>query len=107
MRTASRFNLASNHLQIGEMIIPEEKDDQKIEGALHKFPSEFYEFRPFKMVADMTYSHEFMLRPKVSTLVSLVDYQDKDRQITRERKSQLRGRELPHHLHSRVQWLWQ
>jgi hypothetical protein len=51
MRTASRFNLASNHLQIvvGEMNIPEEKDDdQKIEGALHKFSSEFYEFRPFK-----------------------------------------------------------
>jgi hypothetical protein len=53
MRTASRFNLASNHLQIvGEMIIPEEKDDdQKFEGALHKFSSEFYEFRPFKMAA--------------------------------------------------------
>jgi hypothetical protein len=74
MRTASRFNLTSNHLQIGEMIILEEKDDQKLEGALHKFPSEFFEFRPFKMVADLTYSHGgFMLRPKVSTLVSLVD----------------------------------
>jgi hypothetical protein len=98
MRTASRFKLASNHLQTGETIIPEERDDQKLEGALHKFSSEFYEFRPFKMVADLTYSHEFMLRPKVSTLVSLVDYQDKDRQ-----KSQLRGRELPYYLHSRVQ----
>jgi hypothetical protein len=32
----------------------------------------------------LTYSHEFMLRPKVSTLVSLMDYQNKDRQITRE-----------------------
>jgi hypothetical protein len=91
MRTASRFNLASNHLQIGEMIIPEEKDDQKLEGVLHKFSSDFYEFRPFKMVADLTYSHEFMLRPIVSTLVSLVDYQDKDRQITRESPNYVDG----------------
>jgi hypothetical protein len=84
MSAANRFNLASNHLQIGEMIVPEEKDEHKLEGAFHKFPSEFYEFRPFKMVADLSYSHEFILRPKVSTLVSLVDYQDKDRQITRD-----------------------
>jgi hypothetical protein len=54
MNTANRFNLASNHLQIGEMINPEEKDEQRVEGAFHKFPSEFYEFRPFKMVADLT-----------------------------------------------------
>jgi hypothetical protein len=52
MNTANRFNLASNHLQIGEMINPEERDEQRLEGAFHKFPSEFYEFRPFKMVAD-------------------------------------------------------
>jgi hypothetical protein len=43
------------------------------------------------MVADLTYSHEFMLRPKVSTLVSLVDYQDKDRQITRESPNYVDG----------------
>jgi hypothetical protein len=85
MSTAHRFNLAtSNHLQIGQMIVSEEKEDQGLEGAFHKFPSEFYEFRPFKMVADLTYSHEFILSPKVSTLVSLVDYQDKGRQITRD-----------------------
>jgi hypothetical protein len=84
MSTANRFNLASNHLQIGEMIVPEEKDEQKLEGAFHQFPSEFYELRPFKMVADLTYSHGFILRLKIITLVSLVDYQDKDRQITRD-----------------------
>jgi hypothetical protein len=59
MNTANRFNLASNHLHIGEMINPEEKDEQRLEGAFHKFPSDFYEFRPFKMmVADLTYSHD-------------------------------------------------
>jgi hypothetical protein len=84
MNTANRFDLASNNLQIGEVINPEEKDAQRLEGAFHKFPSEFYEFRPFKMVADLTYSHDFILPPKVSTSVSLVDYQDKDRRITRD-----------------------
>jgi hypothetical protein len=93
MSTANRFNLASNHLQIGEMIIPEEKDDQKLEGTFHKFPSEFYEFRPFKMVADLSYSHEFVLSPKVSTVVSL------------QGQSNLRGLECPHYLHPRVRWL--
>jgi hypothetical protein len=93
MNTANRFNLASNHLQIGEMINPEEKDEQRLEGAFHKFPSEFYEFRPFKMVADLTYSHDFVLPPKVSTLVSLlVDYQqDKDRLITRDAPNYVDG----------------
>jgi hypothetical protein len=43
------------------------------------------------MVADLTNSHEFMLRPKVSTLVSLVDYQDKDRQKTRESPNYVDG----------------
>jgi hypothetical protein len=43
MNTANRFNLASNHLQISEMINPEEKDEQRHESAFHKFPSEFYE----------------------------------------------------------------
>jgi hypothetical protein len=91
MNTANKFNLANNLLQIGEMINPEEKDEQRLEGAFHKFPSEFYEFRPFKMVADLTYSHDFILPPKVSTLVSLVDYQDKDRLITRDTPNYLDG----------------
>jgi hypothetical protein len=99
MNTANRFNLASNHLQIGEMINPEERDEQRLEGAFHKFPSEFYEFRPFKMVADLTYSHDFILPPKVSTLVSL-------RQADNQRHPKLCGRELPHHLYQRVWWLW-
>jgi hypothetical protein len=73
------------------MINPEEKDEQRFEGAFHKFPSEFYEFRPFKMVADLTYSHDFILPPKVSTLVSLVDYQDKDRLITRDTPNYVDG----------------
>ena len=84
MNIANRFKLASNHLQVGEIILPTETDDQRVEGAFHKFPSEFYEFRPFKMVADLTYSHAFILSPKVSTLVSLVDYEDQNRQVTRD-----------------------
>jgi hypothetical protein len=36
------------------------------------------------MAADLTCGHDFILRPRVSTLVNLVDYLDKDRQITRE-----------------------
>jgi hypothetical protein len=92
MKTANRFNLASNHLQIGEMINPEEKNEQRHEGAFHKFPSEFYELRPFNMVADLAYSHDFVLPPNVSTLVSLVDYhQDKDRLITRDTPNYVDG----------------
>jgi hypothetical protein len=47
---------------------------------------------PFKMVVDLTYSHDFILPPKVSTLVSLVDYQDKDRLITRDTPNYVDGR---------------
>jgi hypothetical protein len=60
-------------------------------GAFHKFPSEFYEFTPFKMLADLTYSNDFILPPTVSTLVSLVDYQDNDRMITRDTPNYVDG----------------
>jgi hypothetical protein len=90
MNTANWFNLGSNHVQIGEMIIiPEERDEQR-DGAFHKF-SEFYNFRPFDMMADLTYSHDLVLSPKVSTLVSLVDYQDEDTMITRDTPNNVDG----------------
>jgi hypothetical protein len=75
-------------MQIGEKIVPEDKYEQKLEGAFHKFPSEFYEFRPIKMVAgDLSYSHEFVLSPKVSQYLGKLGglYQDKDRMIIRDR----------------------
>jgi hypothetical protein len=43
------------------------------------------------MVTDLTYSHDFILTPKVSTLVSLVDYQDKDRLITSDTPNYVDG----------------
>jgi hypothetical protein len=99
MNTANRFNLASNHLQIGdEMINPEEKDEQRLEGAFHKFPSEF---------SSSDHSRWWLISPTVTTLSCLPKGQyigklgrlPGQRQADNKRHSKLRGREFPHHLY--------
>jgi hypothetical protein len=44
----------------------------------HKLPSDFYLYRSFKMVANLSYDYEVILTYGTSILVSLVDYNDPD-----------------------------
>ena len=75
MYAKSRFNLASNPLRISE-VVEEPRDQREDTGAFLKFESAFYLHRPFKMVANLVHHYETILRPKVSTVISLRDYYD-------------------------------
>jgi hypothetical protein len=78
MDEAQRLTLQSNPLCFGRYL-ELNQDPQQEHGAFHKLPSDFYLYRPFKMVADLTYDHKVILTPGTSILVRLVDYQDTDR----------------------------
>jgi hypothetical protein len=58
MGEAQRLTLQSNPLRFGRYLERNQDPQQEHAGALHKLPSDFYLYRPFKMVADLSYDSE-------------------------------------------------
>ena len=73
-----------NHLVLGEVIQHNEDREPGPVGAMHKFPTSFHKFRPFKMVANLTYCYDVILAPQTSILLNLEDYRDDEAGIMRD-----------------------
>jgi hypothetical protein len=81
---AQRLTLQSNPLRFGRYLERNQDPQQEQVGAFHKLPSDFNLYRPFKMIADLSYDHKVILTPGTSILLSLVDYQDPDALVSRD-----------------------
>jgi hypothetical protein len=84
MDEAQRLTLPSNPLRCGRYLERNQDPQQEHAGAFHKLPSDFYLYRPFKMVADLSYDHKVILTPGTSIVLSLVDNQDPDALVSRD-----------------------
>ena len=84
MDEAQRLTLQSNPLRFGRYLERNQDPQQEHAGSFHKLPSDFYLYRPFKMVADLTYDHKTILTPGTSIVLSLVDYQDPEALVSRD-----------------------
>jgi hypothetical protein len=84
MEAPQRLTLQSNPLRFGRYLERNQDQQQEHVGAYHKLPSDFYLYRPFKMVADFSDDHKVILTPGTSILLSLVDYQDTDVLVSRD-----------------------
>jgi hypothetical protein len=63
MDEAQRLTLQSNPLRFGRYLERNQDPQQEHAGSFHKLPSDFYLYRPFKMVADLSYDHQTILIP--------------------------------------------
>jgi hypothetical protein len=84
MDGAQRLTLQSNPLRFGRYLERNQDPQQEHAGAFHKLPSDFYLYRPFKIVADMSYDHKVILTPGTSIVLSLVGYQKPDALVSRD-----------------------